>query len=51
MDGDAFEDGHEVDYFVMRDESLLSCALLISGEFAAEWLQLVHFRGTTEVDW
>ncbi len=27
---DAFEDGHEVGYFLMRDESLLSCGLLIS---------------------
>ncbi len=29
---DAFEDGHEVGYFGMRDESLLSCGLLVSYE-------------------
>ncbi len=47
---DVFEGGLEGGCFVTCGELLLSYALIISGEFAAGWLQLVDFRGTTEAD-
>ncbi len=47
---DVVEGGLEVGCFVTCGELFLAYALIISGEFAAGWLQLVHFRGTTEAD-